>query len=392
MTPSTLPSRADIAPFRVMEVMRRAAERVAAGDDVVHLEVGQPGTGAPAGVVAAAHRALDEDVLGYTVALGLPELRTAIGGHLNSWYGVDVDPGRIVVTQGSSGAFVFAFLASFAAGSRVGVPAPGYACYRNMLTALDIEVVDLRVGADEGYVLRPHHLDAAGDLDGVIVASPNNPTGTMLDADELADVASWCADHDVTLISDEIYHGITFTTPAATAIGLPGDPIVVNSFSKYFSMTGWRLGWMVVPEHLVTPIERLAQNLTIAPSSLSQRAALAAFDCTEELEANVARYRLHRGLLLDGLAELGFTDLAPADGAFYVWADVAHLGIDSETLCARWLDELGVATTPGVDFDPIASHRALRFSFAGTTEDVHEALRRLATWPDLKPRSDTMST
>lgn len=379
-----LPERADIAPFRVMEVMRMAAERMAAGDDIVHLEVGQPGTSAPAGVRAAAHVAIDDDVLGYTVALGLPELRAAVSEHLHGWYGVDVDPRRIVITQGSSGAFVLAFLASFAAGARVGVPAPGYACYRNMLAALDIEVVELRVGADEGYVLQPHHLDAAAPLDGVVVASPNNPTGTMLDADQLAAIAGWCADQGTMLISDEIYHGITFGSRASTAIDAPGEPIVVNSFSKYFSMTGWRLGWMVVPDRLVTPIERLAQNLTIAPSTLSQRAAMAAFDCAEELEANVDRYRRQRRVLLDGLRELGFTDLAPADGAFYVWADVSHLGVGSEELCARWLDELGVAATPGVDFDPFAGDRFVRFSFAGTTVDVVEALRRLATWPDLR--------
>ncbi|MCP3934086.1 MAG: aminotransferase class I/II-fold pyridoxal phosphate-dependent enzyme [Actinomycetia bacterium] len=367
-----------------MEVMRSAAARAAAGADVVHLEVGQPGTRAPSGVITAAHRALDDDVLGYTVALGDDTLRHSIAGHYRDWYDVSVDADRIVVTQGSSGAFVLTFLAAFAPGSRVAIPAPGYAAYRNMLVALDIEPVIIEVGAGAEYVLTPDHLASAGHLDGAIIASPNNPTGTMLDEDQLMDLASWCDHNGVTLVSDEIYHGITFGNRAHTAIDLPGQPIVVNSFSKYFSMTGWRLGWVILPADLLTPVERLAQNLTIAPPTLAQIAARAAFDCHDELRRNVALYEEHRSQLLSALTDLGFLQLAPADGAFYVWSDVSHLTDDSQVLCRTWLDELGVATTPGLDFDPNHGHRFIRFSYAGTTRDITEAIDRIATWLDVQ--------
>ncbi|MGI9601821.1 MAG: pyridoxal phosphate-dependent aminotransferase [Acidimicrobiales bacterium] len=360
-----------------MEVMRAAQERVERGAEVLHLEVGQPSTPAPAGVRAAAHQAIDADVLGYSVAAGIEPLRQRIATHYHDWYGADIDPGRIVVTAGASAGCVLAFLASFDVGDRVAVTAPGYPCYRNMLEAFGIEVVSIDLDASTRFQPTPEHLDQVGPLAGIVVASPSNPTGTMLPADDLTALGEHCRRHGVRLISDEIYHGITFTDPATTAAH-DIDAIVVNSFSKYFSMTGWRLGWLVVPPSLASSVERLAQNLYIAPSTLSQHAAVAAFDCHEELAENVARYRINRTLLLDGLAAARFDQVAPADGAFYAYADVSHLTDDSVALCARWLDELGVAATPGIDFDPARGHHQVRFSFAGAADDITEAVRRLA--------------
>jgi aspartate/methionine/tyrosine aminotransferase len=361
-----------------MEVMRAAEERERSGGQVLHLEVGQPSTGAPAGVVAAAHAALDSGAaLGYTGALGLAELRAAIAAHHARWYGIDLDPARVVVTTGASASCVLAFLACFDAGDRVAVVAPGYPCYRNMLAAFGVEVVDVEVDATTRFQPTPDLLDAAAPLAGVVVASPSNPTGTMLTAAEMGALAGWCAANDARLVSDEIYHGVTYGAEVPTAVAHDPEAVVVQSFSKYFSMTGWRLGWLLAPESLLGAIERLAQNLYISPPTLSQVAALAAFDCHDELAANVARYAVNRALLLEGLPRAGLTELAPADGAFYVWARTDHLDVDSERLCATWLDEMGVAATPGIDFDPRRGRSWVRFSFAGATADVAEAVRRL---------------
>ena len=378
--------RAEIPPFYVMEVMRAAERRLAAGEEVLHLEVGQPSTAAPAGAREAAHRAIDGDVLGYTTAAGLEPLRVRIAEHYDEWYGVGVDPDAVVLTVGASGAFVVAFLSAFDAGDRVVVPSPGYPCYRNALGALGVDVIDLPTTIDTRFQPTIRQLDAVGPADGLVVGSPSNPTGTMLDAERLDGVARWCREHDAWFVSDEIYHGITFAGAAPTALTYDPDAIVINSFSKYYSMTGWRLGWMVVPDRLRDAATRVAQNVTIAAPTVAQHAALAAFDCTEELEANVERYAHNRVILLDGLRAAGFTELAPADGAFYVWARVDHLtgdreGVaDSQALCARWLDELGVATTPGIDFDPTHGHRFVRFSFAGSSDDISAAVQRLGEW------------
>ena len=376
--------RSGINPFYVMEVMRAAEEREAAGGEVLHLEVGQPSTSAPAGVIRAARAALESDVLGYTTAAGLEPLRVRISDHYRSWYGAQVDPSRVVVTLGASGAFVLAFLAAFDAGDRVVVPTPGYPCYRNALQALNAEVVTLPTFAETRFQPSPELLDdlcrRTGSVDGLVLASPSNPSGTMLDGPALAAVSDWCTAHGVRLVADEIYHGITFGAPAPTALNLNSDALVVNSFSKYFSMIGWRLGWVIAPGDLVEPIRRLAQNFFIAAPTLSQIAAVAAFDCHDELQANVARYALNRSVLLDGLPAAGIDRLAPSDGAFYVYAAVDHLAPDSQALCRRWLDELGVAVTPGVDFDPAEGHRYARFSYAGATGDMAEAMRRLKAW------------
>jgi aspartate/methionine/tyrosine aminotransferase len=370
-----------IDPFIVMDVMRAANELAAAGEDILHLEVGQPGTPAPQRVIAAAQKALQEELLGYTDSLGIPELRQRIVQHYADFYGVSVDLERIVVTTGSSGGFLLSFLSAFEPGDRVALAAPGYPAYRNILTALGVEPVLLETTAADRFQPTPELLQAvSGDLDGLILASPSNPTGTMVGRAELEALVAWCREAGVRLISDEIYHGITYGSPGVTAAGLDDDAIVINSFSKYFSMTGWRLGWMVAPEALLRPIECLTQNLFISPPSLSQFGGIAAFDCGDELAGNVARYARNREILLDRLPRAGFDRLAPADGAFYIYADVGHLTNDSPEFCRRMLTEAHVAATPGVDFDPFSGHKFVRFSFAGTEDDMTAACERLDTW------------
>jgi aspartate/methionine/tyrosine aminotransferase len=376
-----LARRGQIPPFIAMDVLRAANEQAAAGEDVLHLEVGQPSTPAPGGVLAAARAALGRETLGYTDALGLPALREAIATHYHRRYAVALDPARIVVTTGSSGAFLLAFLAAFDPGDRVAMAAPAYPAYRNILTALDLVPVELPAGPDQRYQMTLDLLHSLQQpLDGLIVASPANPTGTMLAPAELAEIARSCRDLGIRFISDEIYHGIVYARTAATALASSDEAIVVNSFSKYFSMTGWRLGWMVVPPDMLRAVECLAQNLYISPPALSQHAAIAAFDCGDELDANVARYAANRALLLAELPKAGLVQFAPADGAFYLYADVGHLTNDSPEFCRRMLREIGVACTPGVDFDPARGNAALRISFAGSSETMAEAARRLVSW------------
>ena len=366
--------------FIVMDVMAAAAEKEAAGDTVIHLEVGQPSTPAPKGALAAAHAALDADRIGYVAALGMPALRARIARHYRDAYGVEVSADRVIVTTGSSGGFPLAFLASFDAGERVALAAPGYPAYRNILAALNLEAVDLPTSAADRFQPTVAALEKAGPIAGLIVASPSNPTGTMVTRPELAALAAWCDHHGVRMISDEIYHGIVYEGQAASAVEVSDSAIVVNSFSKYFSMTGWRVGWLVVPSDMVRPIERLAQNFFISVPTLSQHAALAAFECRDELDGHVQRYRTNRDLLMAGLPAAGFDRLAPADGAFYLYADVAHLTNDSREFCRRMLAETGVATTPGIDFDRARGAGTLRISFAGSTAEMEEAVRRLKAW------------
>lgn len=372
--------RSSIASFMVMEIMRAAADRERAGASIVHMEVGQPGTSAPRAAREAALTAIAQSTLGYTLALGLPLLRERIAQLYHHWYGVTIAPERVVVTTGSSGAFVLAFLALFDAGARVGLTSPGYPCYRHILAALDCEKALIEIGPETGWMPDIAHIEAAGHLDGLLLASPANPTGTMLTPERLADITRWCAERGVAFISDEIYHGLTYGAPAATALQFCDDAFVINSFSKYFSMTGWRVGWMVVPERFVRVIERIAQNLFIAPPAVSQIAAIGAFDGIDELERNRAVYAANRALLLNELPKAGFEAFAPADGAFYLYADVSALTSDSAALARRILDEAGVAVTPGLDFDAERGHRFLRFSYAGTTQAITEAARRLTAW------------
>jgi len=376
-------ARGRIPPFMVMEVMRAAHARAAAGGDVIHLEVGQPSTGAPQTVIAAAQKALLINRLGYTEALGLPSLRERIALHYRESYGVAVDPARVVVTTGSSGAFLLAFLAAFDAGDRVALAEPGYPAYRNILRAVDVAPVGLSATEGEAFQPTPALLRAAherGPLSGLIIASPANPTGSMMTPQALGDVAAWCRANGVRLVSDEIYHGITFGAAAETALRRDPDAIVINSFSKYFSMTGWRLGWMIVPPDLARAVECLAQNLFISPPTLAQLAAVAAFDGHEELRGNVARYARNRVILMEGLAAAGLTRLAPADGAFYLYADVQRVTASSRDFCANMLAETGIAATPGVDFDETRGERFVRFSFAGSEMEMADASRRLKAW------------
>jgi aspartate/methionine/tyrosine aminotransferase len=373
--------RGQVPPFIVMDVMRAAEERERAGEQVLHLEVGQPGTSAPAKVIEAARRALDQDRIGYTNALGMWGLREAIARHYGTAYGVTVDAEDVVVTTGSSGGFVLSFMAAFDPGDRVALASPGYPAYRNILTGLGVEVIDLPTTLEDNFqptVARLQALDR--DPDGLIVASPSNPAGTMIDPAEFAALIAHCMARGIRLISDEIYHGITYGAPGVTALAHTRDAVILNSFSKYYSMTGWRLGWMVVPKDLHRSIECLAQNLFISPPGISQHAGMAAFDCTEELEANVRHYARNRALLLDTLPKAGFTRLAPAEGAFYIYADVSELTNDSTEFCRRMLAEIGVAATPGVDFDPTRGDHFVRFSFAGGEEEVAQAADRLLTW------------
>jgi len=380
-------ARAAIPPFHVMDVWAAAGERQRTHGDLVNLSAGQPSSPAPAPVRAAAARALSGEVLGYTVALGIPPLRAAIAAHHGRTYGLDVSPDEVVITTGSSGAFLLAFLAAFDAGDRVAMARPGYPCYRNILRALGCEVVELPCGQQTRYQPTVAMLEALDEpVRGLVVASPANPTGTMLAPQELAALASWCERHDVQLVSDEVYHGISYPGAPATASAwqTSREAIVVNSFSKYFSMTGWRLGWMLAPTRLLRAVDCLTGNFTVCPPALPQQAALAAFTAASyrEADGHVARYAANRALLLDGLPGLGIQRLAPADGAFYVWFDVAPwlaaTGVaDSMELTYRLLADTGVAAAPGLDFDPVDGGSWLRMSCAGATDDVAEALRRL---------------
>jgi aspartate/methionine/tyrosine aminotransferase len=369
-----------VPPFIAMDVLRAANEREAQGECVIHLEVGQPGTPAPAAVREAARRALGEDRIGYTDALGIPPLRAAIAAQYRTLYRVAVDPAEIVVTTGSSAAFQLAFLAAFEPGDRVALAAPGYPAYRNILTALGLDPVLIEVGENAHYQPHPELLDAVGRLAGLIIASPANPTGTMISPAALAALCGYCRERGIRLISDEIYHGITYEAAAQTARAFGDEAIIVNSFSKYYSMTGWRLGWMIVPSDLARSVECLAQNFYISPPALSQLAALPAFDCRTELDAHVARYRHNRDVLTAALCKAGLTRFAPAEGAFYLYVDVSTVTRDSGDFCRRLLAETGVAMTPGLDFDPRHGNDWIRLSFAGSTEDIEEAAMRLEGW------------
>jgi aspartate/methionine/tyrosine aminotransferase len=373
--------RGQVPPFIVMDVMRDAAALEAAGRKIIHLEVGQPSTGMPRGAAEAVARILHHDPLGYTLAAGMPTLCARIARHYRDMYDVDVAAERIFVTTGSSSGFILAFLSAFEAGDRVALAAPGYPAYRHILKSLGVTPELIKVDGSTHYQPSVEHLKKMTKLpDGLILGSPANPTGSVVPADVFRELVAFCDHHGIRLVSDEIYHGITYGLQATTAAGLSDSAIVVNSFSKYFSMTGWRLGWLVVPPDLLRPLECLAQNLFIAPPAVSQHGGLAVFECRDELEANVARYTRNREVLLRRLPESGFEKFAPADGAFYIYADISHFGEDSQALCKRMLNEAGVAATPGVDFDPFNGHNFVRFSFAGATADMEEACTRLASW------------
>ncbi|KGJ21878.1 pyridoxal phosphate-dependent aminotransferase [Paracoccus sanguinis] len=371
--------RGQVDPFIVMDVMEAARRAEAAGRRIVHMEVGQPATPAPAVARRALAAALDQP-LGYTVALGLPALREAIAGLYRRWYGVELDPGRVVITAGSSGAFLLAFAALFEAGDRVAVGEPGYPSYRQILRAMSVEPVGMPTRFENRY--QPVPDDIPADVQGVMLASPGNPSGTMLDHAALAALAARASEIGAALISDEIYHGLSYGARCVSALEVTDDVVVINSFSKFFSMTGWRIGWMVVPPDLVRTMDRLAANMFICPPHASQVAALAALSPEGEAEAqaNLAVYAENRRLLLDRLPAIGFDRIAPPDGAFYLYADVSALTDDSAALAAEILESAGVAVTPGIDFDPVRGRQTLRFSYAGATDEIALGLERLAAW------------
>lgn len=373
-------TRSDVDAFIVMDVMEQARALEEAGRHIIHMEVGQPGTGAPKAARERLAAEMAAGPLGYTVALGRPDLRAGIAALYAEWYGVDLDPGRVVLTAGASGAFILAFTALFDAGARVALGEPCYPSYRQILQALSLEPVGLQTHADTRYQPTPDHL--RDDLDGLIVASPANPTGTMLFKPELAALTSACTSRGISLISDEIYHGLHYETPAVSALEVSDDVYVINSFSKYFSMTGWRLGWMVVPEDHVRTIERLAQNMFICPPHAAQVAALGALspEGRAELDRHREIYTRNRQILQDGLRQAGLVNTAPADGAFYIYADVSHLTDDTLAFAARILQEAGVAVTPGLDFDKARGAGTLRFSYARATADIEEGVTRLVAF------------
>jgi aspartate/methionine/tyrosine aminotransferase len=371
--------RSSVDPFIVMDVMEAARKAEAAGRHIIHMEVGQPGTGAPEAALRAVRQKMAQDSLGYTVALGLPALRNRIADLYGQWYDVDLNPERVIITPGSSGGFILAFTALFDTGDRVGIGAPGYPSYRQILRALDLCPVDIETAAENRFQPVPKDLEGQ-DLAGLMVASPANPTGTMLGESELGALIDAAAGQGASFISDEIYHGIEYEKKAVTALQVSDDVYVINSFSKYFSMTGWRIGWLVVPEDHVRVIERIAQNMFICAPHVSQIAALAAMDATDESDTNMGVYRANRDLMLNGLPDAGLTKIAPPDGAFYVYADVSDWTDDSRAFAAEILETAGVACTPGLDFDPKRGHQTLRFSYARSTQDIAEGLARMKTF------------
>ena len=375
---------AAIDPFHAISIGELAYDLASRGRSVIHMEYGQPSTGAPAAAIEVAHRVLDADPMGYWEN---PGLKARIARLYAEEHGVAVAPERVVLTCGASPALVLALSTLFAPGARVALARPGYVAYRNVLKALHMEPVELDCGEAERFQLTAAALAALEPApDGVILASPANPTGTVIAQDELARIAAVCAARGIRVISDEIYHGISYVGPVRSALAHVPDALVINSFSKYYSMAGWRLGWLIVPPDLVEPARARMGNLFLTPPSLAQHAGLAAFDCRAELEGHVATYARNRGLMLEGVARLGLSHIAPPDGAFYIYADVGHLTDDSLAFCRRMLEETGVATAPGIDFDPVRGNRFIRFSFAVSTDLVREALTRLEPWFAAQPR------
>jgi aspartate/methionine/tyrosine aminotransferase len=382
-------ARSAVPPFMVMDVMAAAARLEAQGRRIIHMEVGQPAVGAPASAIAAARAALTATPLGYTETLGIASLRRRIAKSYAERHGLDIDPARIVVTTGSSAGFILAFLAAFEVGDRVAMALPGYPPYRHILTALGCEPVWIETNAQTRWSITSESLLAvhrARPLKGVIVGSPANPTGTMMTAQALTELIRCAEDAGIAFISDEIYHGLDYAFAAESAAGLSDDAIIINSFSKYFCMTGWRIGWMVVPPSLVRAVERLQQNLAISVPTLSQIAAEAAFDARTELDEIKHGYEENRRILVEGLPRAGLDSFLPADGAFYLYADVSRFSTDSFDFATRMLEEAGVAATPGVDFDPLRGRNFLRLCYAGSRAEMHEAVERIGAWLKDGPR------
>ena len=380
---------AQIDPFHAIGVSHLAHELKGQGASIIHMEFGQPSTGAPAAALAVAHKVLDSEAMGYWES---PALRARIARHYQDRYGVEVEPGRILLTCGASPALLLALISSFEPGDRVALARPGYVAYRNTLKALSLVPVEIGCGPESRFQLTAAHLAALDPAPaGVIVASPANPTGTIIPAEEMAAIAEVCRARGIRIVSDEIYHGLSYIEPARSMLEFEPDALIINSFSKYFSMAGWRLGWLLSPAAHAPRPRTYASNLFLTPPSLAQHAALAAMDAREELEGHIAVYRRNRELLLEALPKLGLREIAPPDGAFYIYADIGHLTNDSLGFCKQLVRDTGVATAPGIDFDPVNGHRFIRFSFAVSTPEVEEALRRLTPWfaaqPQLAPAS-----
>ncbi|WP_333630494.1 pyridoxal phosphate-dependent aminotransferase [Agrobacterium cavarae] len=381
----TLSKRSAVEPFHAMDILAEANRRRQAGRPVISMAVGQPSHPAPEAALEAAETALKHGRIGYTDALGLRELREAISAQYRLRHQVIIDPARIAVTTGSSAAFNLAFLALFDAGDAVAIARPGYPAYRNILKALGLNVVEVPVTAETGYTLTPASLERAETkagckLKGVLLASPANPTGTVTGRDALKRLATYCDSRDIAFISDEIYHGLTFVGDETSAVEVTDKAIIINSFSKYYCMTGWRVGWMVLPEELIRPVECLAQSMYISAPELSQLAAAAAFSAQAELDIYKESYRTNRDFLMSRLPELGLPLASPMDGAFYAYVDTSRYSNDSMEFAKRMLAEIDVAATPGLDFDPLEGHRAMRFSYAGSVSDIAEAVGRIAAW------------
>ena len=374
-------SRSKIDSFIVMDVMEQARKEELLGRDIIHMEVGQPGTPAPSGAIRELTKKMNSESLGYTVALGIPELRKKISSLYKQWYGLDINPDRVIITSGSSGAFILAFTALFDTSDKVGIGAPGYPSYKQILRALDIEPVIIETNIENKFQISPNSINNQ-ELNGILVASPANPTGSMLDSNQLTQLIKKCHDNSISFISDEIYHGIEYQKKAVSALEITDDCYVINSFSKYFSMTGWRVGWMVVPEAHIRQVERLAQNMFICAPHSSQIAALGALNSVKELNQNLEVYKINRELLINGLKKAGFDKFAPPDGAFYVYADISKFSNDSLDFCKSMLKKGGVAITPGLDFDSIRGKQTIRFSYARTTDEIKEGIKRIIDFMD----------
>jgi len=381
----SISKRSEVEPFHAMDVLAEATKRRASGHPVISMAVGQPSHPAPKAALDASRAALAEGRIGYTDALGTARLKQGLASHYRNRHGLEIDPARIAVTTGSSAAFNLAFLSLFDAGDAVAIARPGYPAYRNILGALGLDVVEVPVTADTHFTLTPESLEAIQlekgvKLKGVLLASPANPTGTVTGREGLKALAAYCDANDIAFISDEIYHGLTFAGEETSALELTDEAIVINSFSKYYCMTGWRIGWMVLPERLVRPIERVAQSLYISPPELSQIAATAALGANEELDRVKASYAANRELLLDRLPKIGLAPASPMDGAFYAYVDVSRFTNDSMDFARRMLAEINVAATPGLDFDPVEGPRTLRMSYAGSQAEIAEAVERIGAW------------
>lgn len=385
LTLFSLSKRSDVEPFHAMDVLAEATRRRQAGHAVISMAVGQPSHPTPRAALEAARTALDHGRIGYTDALGTLALKQTLAGHYRTRHGLEIDPARIAITTGSSAGFNLAFLTLFDPGDSVAIARPGYPAYRNILAALGLDVVEVPVTAETHFTLTPESLEAAQvasgkRLKGVLLASPANPTGTVTGRAALKALADYCADRSIAFISDEIYHGLTFVGEETSALELTDEAIVINSFSKYYCMTGWRIGWMVLPERLVRPVERVAQSLYISAPELSQIAATAALGAGAELDTYRESYRRNRDFLMQRLPEIGFSIASPMDGAFYAYVDVTRFTNDSMAFARKMLADINVAATPGLDFDPIEGHRAMRLSYAGSNAEIEEAVERMAAW------------